>query len=302
MLSHRQCWSLAVLLAIFPCVFYASDTGDAPSTTYRTGTSEVRIAFYATDENNRLMEGIAADDFAVVDSGTVIRNFRSLTRTSETTLDVVVLVDASDSVAPRFRQTRQDVLRLISESASSIPEENVSVVTFAGLHAQVLCAGDCHSTRKQESLLSLHSGGMTPLFDALTFTARFMPHRRTSSVRQVLILFSDGVDNISMTSAQDALSKLIAAGTLLYAVNLDPPQHSSDGNLALQEMAESTGGRSFFAHDDSVDVLESILADLRASYVVTYSLPSREAGFHFDPHSSQTQSEPAIPLPQRIFL
>ncbi|MGA7752567.1 MAG: VWA domain-containing protein [Candidatus Sulfotelmatobacter sp.] len=280
MLSHRQGWSLAVLLAIFPCIFYASDTSDTPPTTYHTGTSEVRIAFYTTDENNRLIENIVVDDFAVVDSGKVIRGFRSLTRTSETTLDLIVLVDASDSVAPRFQQTRQDVLRLISEGASTIPEENISIVTFAGLQPQVLCAGDCLTAAKQEKLLSLRPGGMTPLFDALSFTARFLSHRRTSSVRQVLILFSDGNDNISVTSAQDALSKLVAAGALLYSVNLGSSPQNTGGDSLLQQMADATGGRSFFSHDDTVDVLESILADLRASYVVTYSLPSRALGFH----------------------
>ncbi len=280
MLSHRQGWSLAVILAIFPCVFYASDTSDAPPTTFRTGTSEVRIAFYTTDENNHLIEHVGVDDFAIVDTGTVIRNFRSLTRTSETTLDVVVLVDASDSVVPHFQQTVRDVLRLVSESSSSIPEENVSVVTFAGLQSQVVCAGDCGSPAKQERLLSLHPGGMTPLFDALTFTARFMSHRRTSGMRQVLILFSDGNDNISMTTAQEALIKLIAAGTLLYTVDLNSSQPSEGPNSLLQQMAEATGGRSIIPRDDTVDVLESILEDLRASYVVTYSLPNRTAGFH----------------------
>jgi hypothetical protein len=45
-------------------------------------------------------------------------------------------------------------------------------------------------------------------------------------------------------------------------------------------MAEATGGRSFSVQDDAADVLEAALADLSASYVVTYPLPSRMAGFH----------------------
>jgi hypothetical protein len=45
-------------------------------------------------------------------------------------------------------------------------------------------------------------------------------------------------------------------------------------------MADATGGRSFSAQDDVTDVLEAALADLRASYVVTYALPSHAAGFH----------------------
>jgi hypothetical protein len=95
-LSHRQGWSFAVLLTIFPCVFFASTTSDVPS-------SEVRIAFFATDQNNHLVEKIDKNDFAVVDGDEVIRDFRSLVRSDETALDIVLLVDASESVAPRYQ-------------------------------------------------------------------------------------------------------------------------------------------------------------------------------------------------------
>jgi hypothetical protein len=87
-LSHRQSWSLAVLLAVSPCLLCAGPENDAPKITYRTGTSEVRVTFFATDENNRLVQAIDRNDFAVVDGDMVIRDFRSLTRSDETKLDV----------------------------------------------------------------------------------------------------------------------------------------------------------------------------------------------------------------------
>jgi hypothetical protein len=63
-LSHRQGWSLAVLLAVFPCLLCARADNDAPTIRYRTGTSEVRVTFFATDENNRLVASIDRNDFA----------------------------------------------------------------------------------------------------------------------------------------------------------------------------------------------------------------------------------------------
>src|SRR5207245_1566451 len=93
-LSHRQSWSLALLVAVFPCLLCARADNEAPTISYRTGTSEVRVTFFATDENNRLVQAIDRNDFAVVDGDLVIRDFRSLTRSQENTLVVFVLVDA----------------------------------------------------------------------------------------------------------------------------------------------------------------------------------------------------------------
>src|SRR5271165_2716965 len=77
---------------------------------YRSTASEVRLVFFATDENNHTVEDLQKDDFAVVDDERVIRDFRSFTRSALTKLDVIVLIDSSDSVLPHFRLEIADVL------------------------------------------------------------------------------------------------------------------------------------------------------------------------------------------------
>ena len=99
-LSHRQSSSFPLLLALLPVVLLGSSSGEDPQTKYHTGTSEVRVAFFATDQNGRLLDNLSKDDFAVIDSGMVIRDFRSLARNTETALEVVALIDTSESVAP----------------------------------------------------------------------------------------------------------------------------------------------------------------------------------------------------------
>jgi VWFA-related protein len=280
LLSHRQGWSLAVLLAFFPCLFYASSTSDDPLTTYHTGTSEVRISFFATDERNHPVENLGKDDFAIVDDDMVIRDFRSLVRASDTALDLVLVVDDSESVAPRFQEVQQDILKLISfESLSA--RDRVSVVTFAGMRPTIFCVQDCGTPAVRQRLLAAKAEGATPLFDAVNYTARLVTSQPAPAARQVVILFSDGHDTISMASYRDAVQAMIASGALLYAVNVERSQDSSSqGSRTLQQLAESTGGRSFQLPDHAVDLLQAVLADLRASYIVTYQLPNRTAGFH----------------------
>jgi VWFA-related protein len=277
-LSHRQGWSLSVLFAVFPCFLFAGVHSDAPDT-YRTGTSEVRITFFATDESNRLVQPIDRNDFAVVDGDMVIRDFRSLTRSDETKLDIVVLVDTSESVAPRFQAIADQVLRLISHNHSG---DDLSIITFAGLRPAVLCTADCGGAASENRIRSLNPAGPTPLFDSLVFSARYIADRQTPGVRQVLILLSDGNDTISRASAREALNAVINTGALLYTISPNRPARDPKGSSALAEMAEATGGRSFSAQNnaDAAEVLEAVLADLRASYVVTYPLPTRASGFH----------------------
>ena len=285
LLSHRQGCYLAVLLALFPCLFHASSTSDDPDTAYRTGTSEVRVSFFATDERNHPVENLSRDDFAIVDGDLVIRDFRSLARASDTALDLVLLVDDSESVAPRFHEVQEDILQLIS-SASLSADDRVSVVTFAGMRPAILCLHDCGAPATRQRLLAAKAGGATPLFDAVNYTAHLVTSPRTTdarthAARQVVLLFSDGHDTISMASYREALNAMLASGALLYTVNIDRSKASSlQGSRTLEQMAESTGGRSFELPDHSADLLEGVLADLHASYIVTYQLPSRNAGFH----------------------
>ena len=269
----------ALLLFLFPGLAFAGSSKDLPAGAYHSTVSEVRITFFATDQNNHLVDKIGKDDFAVVDHGIVVRDFRSLVQSDETALDVVAMVDASESVAPHFPGTINEVLQLVSQKQLA-NDDNISVVSFGGLHAAVICSRSCRNAGAEQRLLAVRATGATPLFDALAYGADLIASRQTAGVRPVLILFSDGDDTISKTSGRDALAAVIASEALLYTVDLNKPASASNGSVALQQMAEATGGRYFPAGEGAVHALQAALEDLRASYVVTYQPPSHAVGFH----------------------
>ncbi len=308
-LPHTRFTLLALFAVayVFPVTARAEDR-DVPSNgpTFRSTVSEVRVTFFVTD-GSRPVEAVTKSDFAVVDSELVVRNFRSLAHSEENSLDVVVLVDLSESVAPRVRTAIADVLQLVARE-QSIAEDNISVVSFGGTLAgtlggnlgahggvqpAVLCTSGCRASDDVARLRAVKSGGATPLYDALIFAADFLStHRRAdrgagrSEVRPVLLLFSDGCDTFSMHSAWDAVQAALDAGALIYSVDMGNAQNPTAGSIFLRQVSSATGGRYFPLRtqharpEDSAAVLTAVLDDLRASYVVTYDLPSHQAGFH----------------------
>jgi hypothetical protein len=148
----------------------------------------------------------------------------------------------------------------------------------------ILCSSGCRASDSVSRLLAVKSSGTTPLFDALIFGANFISHHRRAGARPVIILFSDGNDTISLHSPREALEAVVAGGALIYSVDMGTSENQTSGSTFLRQVSDATGGRYFFLrsspNDGAATVLNAVLEDLRASYVVTYDLPSHRAGFH----------------------
>ncbi len=235
--------------------------------------------FFAADENNHTVEDLQKDDFAVVDDERVIRDFRSFTRSALTKLDVIVLIDSSDSVLPHFRQEIADVLQLVSQSPWS-PEDKVSVVSFGGREVRSVCSGDCRRSFTTDEVASLPSGGATPLFDALESAANSLIRRKQPDVSPVMILFSDGDDTISRSSFREAAEKIVSSGAQVYAIDVSNPGQPSNGTAILQKIADDSGGRCFRIGEGAARIFNDVIDDLHAARVVTYVPPASGSDFH----------------------
>ncbi len=272
---HFHRWVLLLALTID-----AASSHAAPGVAYRTATNEVRLSFSAFDRNNHAAPTLQASDIAVVDRGVVVRSFRSFVRSGETNLEVAIVIDDSGSVAPRFYQELSGALGLIAETGP-LAERNVSVVSFQGQQPTLLCAGDCRTANAfTEHLAAPRRGSLTPLFDTIIFAANFLARRADSNAARVLILFSDGEDTISRKSLNDAIDAVQSAEIEIHAIDLNGIASGSQGGAVLRRLASSTGGGYFPARTGAHDAMNSILAGLRATYTVSYQLPSPSPGFH----------------------
>jgi VWFA-related protein len=254
------------------------DCGEPSNSSYHSAISEVRLVFFAT-ENNRPVENLARDDFAVVDDERVIRAFRSFTRAASTRVDVIVLLDTSESALASVKQETAQIRQLISEWPEGL-EDTISVLSFSGTELHPVCAGNCSGTFTAERVASLPKGGTTPLFDALDTAASLLARRTQPDVLPVIVLFSDGDDTISTTSFPRALKNAMRSEAQVYAIDIGNPAQPSNGTAILQRIAEDSGGRYFRIGGDAAGIMRAIVEDLRSARMVTYALPSCRADFH----------------------
>ena len=90
-----------------------------------------------------------------------------------------------------------------------------------------------------------------------------------------ILLFSDGEDNASHTSLEDALGACQRSNTAIYAFRV--PSGSGDyssGARLLADLASKSGGRVFFADDTEGAIwndLQAIESEIRNQYRLVYN-------------------------------
>jgi Ca-activated chloride channel family protein len=270
---------LALFIAMMMC-FPPFDTADEREYTIRSSVDEVRLAFAASDRQGRIVKTLRPSDVAVVDNGLIIRRFRSFRAASEAPLYLVILLDASDSVESQIPKEIAEVKRFVESSAWG-DRDKVSILAFGGLRPTLVCARNCNTQIARVRLDTLRANGATPLYDALFEATEILKENRDPESRPSMILFSDGVDTISMHNLPDALEAAQNLQAAIYCINSAPKKSVPErGEAVLEYLAMNSGGLSYPPKQNMSDVLRSILEDLRSGYVLTYGLPGQNIGLH----------------------
>src|SRR5262249_15127649 len=121
----------------------------------------------------------------------------------------------------------------------------------------------------------LQSGGGTGLFDAIYLSAKekmliFPPPE--PYLRRIIIIVSDGLDNESQHTRDEALSMAQRAEVTIFAISTNRTGNTTRGDRVLKYLAEQTGGRAFFAFEasDLASDFAEISRELRSQYSLAY--------------------------------
>jgi VWFA-related protein len=265
----------AIVLCSIP-LYAADETGY----TFRASTNEVRLAFAASDRQGHIIRPLRSSDVAVVDNGSIIRHFRSFRPASESPLELMILLDASDSVESQIPAEIAEVKSFVEDSAWG-ERDRVSILSFGGLRPQLLCARNCHEEAARAKLNALRAKGVTPLYDSLLQAAEMLQQNHDPEFRPAMILLSDGADTISMHRLSDALQAAQNLQSAIYSVNSRSSRSApGNGDDVLAYLAACTGGLSFAPGQNVREILRTVLDDLHSGYVLTYQLPERSVGQH----------------------
>ncbi len=249
----------------------AKADSDESVETIRRVVNEVRVVFTVTDRHGHYIKDLKRTDFRVIDDQkpAELRSFHSET---DLPLQVGLLVDASNSVRDRFKFEQEAAIEFLN----AIIRPRYDKAFVVGFDATPEVTQDF--TDSTESLSAgvrmLRAGGGTAMYDALYFACRdkLLKSEQTGPVRRAIILLSDGEDNLSHVTREEAIEMAERADVIVYTISTNISGMKGKGDKVLERIAEATGGRAFFPFQmrDVSDAFLSIQEELRSQYAVAY--------------------------------
>lgn len=253
------------------------DSGQQPSAEPTTDDQGSMFVFKKQVEEVVLHASVVDDQFHLVSSldknaFTVLENNAPQTVTSFRREDVPVamgiIIDNSGSMRDKREAVNQAVLNLIR---ASNPQDEIFVVNFGqNYYLDQDFTSDVNLL--QAALHQVSSAGSTALYDAIVASAVHLKNNPRLD-KKVLLVVTDGQDNMSQETLQEASRKLQQAnGPTLYAIGLTGGGLQATGREALQHLAQGTGGVAYFPDSlDQVDnITRTVAHDIRSQYLIAY--------------------------------
>lgn len=248
---------------------------NGPAIIEEIGVDFVELYTTVVDKRRRPVRGLVEEDFRVFedDRPQTLSRFDTL---DDIPVNVLVLLDSSASMAPRMERARQAALRFFERaqaSAGSRTEpDRIGAIAFND-RPTVASGYTGDPARFAAGIAATKAERGTALYDSLIY-AQF--YAGGLSGHRAILLLSDGVDESSRFTFEQALEYARRSEVSIYTVGLDLDGLDKDdrkpARRALQRFAADTGGSSFFIAD--VDELETVydqvLDELRAKYLLAY--------------------------------
>ena len=285
---------LILLLSPFSILGQVNVFGNAAATTcdnartcsnnwsFRRDVDEVYLLFTAF-VHGKLVPDLVASDIAVLDDRKSPEKVLGFYTQRDIPVRLGILVDTSGSVYSQFHNEQAaagkflaDVLRPYHDIAFVMGFAETSEVK------QDFTNNPGELWRGITTLTDEHHN--TALFDAVIDGCRKLAARQENNfVAKALIILSDGEENSSRSSVDDALRTAQESDVTIYAIRTHDPLLASYGdNKELRSLATETGGRVL--SPSSAGEFGSALAQLAEELHSRYAIAYRPADFTLDGH------------------
>jgi Ca-activated chloride channel homolog len=240
---------------------------------FKKQVEEVVLHATVYDEQRNMVPGLDKSAFTVYDAGAIqpITSFRR----EDVPVAMGIVVDNSGSMRDKREKVNQAVLNLIR---ASNPHDEIFVVNFSqNYYLDQDFTGDVNLL--QAALHQVSAKGSTALYDAIVASAVHLKNNPRLE-KKVLLVITDGQDNMSQETLQEASRRLQQAnGPTMYAVGLLGSGMQSSGRDALQQLAAGTGGVAYFPDSlDQVDnITRTVAHDIRSQYMLAYKPKNQNA-------------------------
>ncbi len=222
------------------------------------------------DRKGTYVDDLSQDAFAVVEDGQA--QSVKLFSDTDTPVTVGLLVDGSASMFGNRTLAVAGAAEFVNASGK---DDELFALAFNEIVTPALPPGTLFTRDSgilREGLeRTIIARGRTALYDAISAGVDYLA--RGTRERKALVVLSDGGDNASRTSRERAVRKALESNAVVYTIALIEPGMRGTNPELLEELSESTGGRSFRPSrpKDLPEILRDIALEIRHTYTIGYT-------------------------------
>lgn len=221
------------------------------------------VELYASvlDHKGRPVQGLAQKDFAVTEDG-VRQTVSRFEKVNDLPIHATVVLDTSASMEKSLVQARDAALGFLKDTIQ--PKDRAAIITFNDHpNISVKFANDLDTLAGGLAGLKAERG--TSLWDTIIFTLFYFNGVKG---QRAMLLLTDGRDENSRFTFDDALEDARRAGVTIYTIGLG----DDIDKRKLTKLSEDTGGRAFFIKSatELTAIYATIQEDLRSQYLIAY--------------------------------
>ncbi|MBZ5563442.1 MAG: VWA domain-containing protein [Acidobacteriia bacterium] len=238
----------------------------------KVNVNVVNVLMTVTDKKNHLVLDLTKDDFRLLEDNKPQR-IQYFSRESNLPLRIGILIDTSNSIRERLRFEQEAAIDFLNSTLR--PGKDQAFIV--GFDVQPVMVQDYTDDMEKLSnaVRGLQAGGVTSLYDAIYFACKermlFFPPPEPY-LRRVVIVVSDGQDNTSEHTREEALAMAQRAEVTMFTISTNRSGAPGRGDKVLRYLAEQTGGRAFFPFEASelAENFQEISRELRSQYSLGY--------------------------------
>jgi len=217
-----------------------------------------------TDDKDRPIGNLKKENFRVFEDQT--EQHVTVFKHEDIPVSLGLVIDNSRSIEPRKH-------RLDAAALSFVRRGNPNDETFI-VHFDDEARLSSDFTNSIPTLENVLAGakpfGQTAIYDALILA---LEHMQTSRyTKRAILLITDGVDNYSTYTLNQAIEATKRAGVAVYTVGLLSQSGGEIAEDSLIRIAEASGGQAYFPSnvDEARIYMERVANDLREQYTLGY--------------------------------
>jgi Ca-activated chloride channel family protein len=252
----------------------------------RSGIELVSLNVSVT-EAGKFVTDLEEKDFEVFEDGA--RQGISFFSRKQQPIALSILLDTSNSMEDKLRTAQEAAIGFVRRLKA---DDVASVIDF---NSQVRIVQDFTGDMDvlDKAIRSTQANGSTSLYNALYVSLkelRKVPVRSEDEIRrQAVVVLSDGDDTSSLMPYEEVLDLAKRSETAVYTIGLRPPANETirggfkEAEFVLRQLAQETGGRSFFPNSvhELPKIYDLISQELSTLYSIGYTSrnPSRNGAW-----------------------